>query len=114
MTLGGRVTEIRRIMTKKGDAMLAVQLEDLQGSHRGGRLPQDVRRDARDVWREDAVLLVTGTVKMRDDEPQLVCESVEEFVATEEEVNRREYLVRIRLQRSKNSHRSTSRSVTTA
>ena len=32
ITLGGRVTEMRRIMTKSGDAMLAVQLEDLQGS----------------------------------------------------------------------------------
>ena len=55
-------------------------------------------------WREDAVLLVTGQVKMgRDDEPQLVADEVEEFVVSEEEANRREYLVRIHLQRGKNT-----------
>jgi len=43
-------------------------------------------------------------VKMRDDDAQLVCESVEEFAdLPEEEITRPEYLVHIRLQRKKNS-----------
>jgi hypothetical protein len=47
---------------------------------------------------------VTGLVKMgRDDEPQLVAEEVEEFVVSEEEANRRQYLLRIHIQRSKNT-----------
>ena len=50
------------------------------------------------------MLIVTGQVKMgRDDEPQLVADEAEEFVVSEEEANRREYLVRIRLQRTKNT-----------
>jgi DNA polymerase-3 subunit alpha len=107
--LGGRVTEIRRIMTKKdGRTMLAVQLEDLLGGLEVVVFPKTYDATA-DVWREDAVLLVTGNVKMRDDEPQLVCESVEAFVATDEEVNRRQYLVRIRLQRTKNAIVDTTR-----
>ncbi len=103
ITLGGRVTEMRRIMTKKGDTMLAVQLEDLQGSIEVIVFPRAYAETA-DVWREEAVLLVTGTVKMRDDEPQLVCESVEEFAALPEaEITRPEYLVYIQMKRKKNS-----------
>jgi len=109
VTLGGRVTEIRRIMTKKdGRTMLAVQLEDLLGGIEVVVFPRTYDATA-DLWREDAVLLVTGNVKMRDDEAQLVCESVETFVATDEEVNRRHYLVRIRLQRTKNAIVDTTR-----
>jgi len=109
VTLGGRVTEIRRITTKRdGRTMLAVQLEDLLGGIEVVVFPKTYDATA-DVWREDAVLLVTGNVKLRDDEPQLVAESVEAFVATEEEVNRRHYLVRIRLQRTKNAIVDTTR-----
>ena len=98
VTLGGRVTEVRRIMTKKGDAMAAVQLEDTQGSIEVVVFPK-VFAVTSASWREDAVLLVTGTVSMRNDEPQIAADAVEEFVPTDEEVNRRDYLLRIRLRR---------------
>ena len=103
VTLGGRVTDIRRITTKRGDQMLAVQLEDLTGPLEVVVFPKTYATTS-ERWREDAVLLVTGLVKMgRDDEPQLVADEVEEFVVSEEEANRREYLVRIHLQRGKNT-----------
>jgi DNA polymerase-3 subunit alpha len=98
VTLGGRVTEVRRIMTKRGDAMAAVQLEDMQGSIEVVVFPRVFAVTA-ERWREDAVLLVTGTVSLRNDEPQIAADAVEEFVPTDEEVNRREYLLRIRLHR---------------
>jgi DNA polymerase-3 subunit alpha len=98
VTLGGRVTEVRRIMTKKGDAMAAVQLEDTQGSIEVVVFPK-VFAVTSASWREDAVLLVTGTVSLRNDEPQIAADAVEEFIPTDEEVNRREYLLRIRLRR---------------
>ena len=100
VTLGGRVTDVRRIMTKRGDTMAAVQLEDLQGSLEVIVFPK-VYATTSEQWRVDAVVLVSGTVKLRDDEPQIVCESVESFVATEEELNRKEYLLRIRIPRGK-------------
>jgi DNA polymerase-3 subunit alpha len=101
VTLGGRIAEIRRIMTRKGDTMAAVQLEDLQGSIEVVVFPRVLEATA-ERWREDAVVLVTGSVKLRDDEPQLVCESVEELEVSEEELSRREYLLRIRLARTGN------------
>jgi len=103
VTLGGRVTEVRRITTKRGDQMLAVQFEDLTGALEIVVFPKTYAATS-ERWREDAVLLVSGQVKMgRDDEPQLIADEVEEFVVTEEEANRREYLVRIHLQRGKNT-----------
>ena len=103
VTLGGRVNEVRRITTKRGDQMLAIQFEDLTGGLEIVVFPKTYAATS-ERWREDAVLLVTGQVKMgRDDEPQLIAEEVEEFILTEEEANRREYLVRIHLQRSVNA-----------
>ncbi|MEO7002115.1 MAG: DNA polymerase III subunit alpha [Ktedonobacterales bacterium] len=102
VTLGGRITEIRRIMTKRGDAMLAVQLEDLLGSLEVVVFPRVYAATA-PLWREDAVVLVTGQVKLRDDEPQIVCDEVEAFIVTEEEANRREYLLRIHMRRGVNA-----------
>jgi DNA polymerase-3 subunit alpha len=101
VTLGGRITEVRRIMTKRGDTMAAVQLEDMQGSIEVVVFPK-VYATTVDHWHEDAVVLVTGSVKMRDEEPQLVCDSVEEFTPSDEEMNRKEYLLRIHMSRRAN------------
>jgi len=98
VTLGGRVTAVRKIITKRGDAMAAVQLEDMQGAIEVVVFPKVYAATAA-TWREEAVLLVTGSVKLRDEEPQLVAEGVEEFEATEEEMNRPTHLLRITLQR---------------
>ncbi len=98
VTLGGRVTEVRRIMTKRGDAMAAVQLEDTHGTIEVVVFPK-VFAATSASWREDAVLLVTGTVSLRNDEPQIAADTVEEFVPTDDEVNRRDYRLRIRLSR---------------
>jgi DNA polymerase-3 subunit alpha len=99
VVLGGRVTEVRRITTKKGDLMAAVQLEDMRGSIEVVVFPKAYQVHGTHLH-EDAILLVTGTVKLRDEEPQLVCESVEEFIPTDEELNHREYLLRIRVTRT--------------
>ncbi len=98
VTLGGRVTAVRKITTKRGDAMAAVQLEDMQGAIEIVVFPKVYAATAA-TWREEAVLLVTGSVKLRDEEPQLVAEGVEEFAASEEEMNRPTHLLRITLRR---------------
>jgi DNA polymerase-3 subunit alpha len=102
VTLGGRVTAVRRITTKRGDTMAAIQLEDPQGTIEVVVFPK-VYADTQELWREEAILLVTGNIKLRDDEPQLICESVEAFEMTDEETTRQHYLVRIRMRRGKNS-----------
>jgi DNA polymerase-3 subunit alpha len=100
VTLGGRVTEVRRIITRKGDAMAAVQLEDMQGTIEVVVFPKAFAATA-ELWRIDSILLVTGTVSLRNDEPQLTCDAVEEFIPTEEEVNRKEYMLRVNIERGR-------------
>ena len=102
VTLGGRVISTRKIMTKRGDTMLAVQFEDLLGSMEIIVFTRTYAATA-DAWKDDAILLVTGLVKMRDDQPQLVADEVEAFAVSEEEASRRAMLVRIHIQRGKNS-----------
>ena len=100
VTIGGRITSVRRIMTRRGDMMAAIQLEDMQGTIEILAFPKTFAATA-EHWREESVVLVTGSVKLRDDDPQLICDSVEAFEATEEEMNRKEYLLRIRVPRGK-------------
>ena len=102
VTLGGRVTEIRRIVTKRGDTMLIVQVEDLQGTFPVTVFPKTYAATS-ETWREDAVLLVTGSVRFRDDDPEIICEGVEAFELPPDEADRKEYLVRIAFKRQKNS-----------
>jgi DNA polymerase-3 subunit alpha len=104
VTLGGRIAGVRRIMTKKGDTMAIVQLEDLLGTIETVVFPRAYEASA-DRWREDAIVLITGTVKLKDDEPQLMCDTVEELVVSEDELHRREYLLRIRVNRTGNEVR---------
>jgi DNA polymerase-3 subunit alpha len=101
VTLGGRITSIRRITTKRGDAMAAVQLEDTQGAIEVVVFPKAFAATA-ETWREEAVVLVTGQVKLRDEEPQLVADAVEVFAPSDEELQRRQYLLRITLRRLQN------------
>ncbi len=102
ITLGGRITAIRRSLTKRGDAMIFVQLEDLQGTVPVTVFPKTYAATS-EIWREDAVVLVTGTVRLRDEDAEIICEGVEEFAMMPDEVERKEYLVRISLKRQKNS-----------
>lgn len=99
VTLGGRVTDVRRITTKRGDAMAAVQLEDMQGMIEVVVFPKVFAATA-DRWRSDAILLVSGTISMRNDEPQMMCDDVEEFMPSDEELNRTAYLVRMHVRRT--------------
>src|SRR5581483_4526302 len=74
VTIAGVVLGVRRLTTKKGDAMLTAELEDLTGSVEVIVFPRTLERSA-DLWREDAVLVVEGKLDLRDERPQVVCES---------------------------------------
>ncbi len=107
VTMGGRITGIRRITTKRrGELMAYVQLEDMQGAIEVIVFPKAYAATA-EHWREEAVVLVKGTLKLRDEEMQLVADSVEEFEASEDEVNRPTYLLRITLRRGEDARSET-------
>lgn len=76
LTFAGIVGGVRRIATKKGDAMLVAMLEDLTGTIEMVVFPRILARYG-ELLHDDAVLTVTAKVDNRRDTPQLVVESCE-------------------------------------
>lgn len=78
ITLAGVVTSVRVITTKKGDPMAFVSLEDPSGATELTVFPKVFER-SRELWRNDALLLVKGKVELRDGKIQVLCDSAEEY-----------------------------------
>jgi DNA polymerase-3 subunit alpha len=76
VTVVGIFKQSRTIQTKKGDAMLVGQLEDLTGTIELVVFPK-VLQKAGDILRNDAVVRLTGKLENRRDETQLVVDQVE-------------------------------------
>ena len=107
VVIGGTITDARRITTKKGDTMCVVQLEDMTGSIGVTVFPRTYEETA-ELWIEDSVVIVSGEVQVRRDEPGILCNSVEQLHAIEEEMNRKQYEISITLQLSGSDDKSIS------
>ncbi len=101
ITIGGRIIEARRITTKKGDTMAAAIVEDMHGQIEVTIFPRTYEQTA-DLWQDDSILLITGKVELRDDQPKIIADSAERFEVSEEELNRPTYRLRITLTRTGN------------
>lgn len=75
VVLAGMVNSIHQIVTKKGDPMAFVRLEDLQGDVELVVFPKIYQR-TRELWEEDELLLVRGKVDVRDEKAKVICESI--------------------------------------
>ncbi len=99
VTLGGMLTEARRLTTKKGDSMCMARLEDMHGSVHITVFPRQYEQNP-DLWVENKVLILSGEVQMRNDEPTILCDKADEFNGLAEEMNRKQYDVWITLELS--------------
>jgi DNA polymerase-3 subunit alpha len=70
------LTEVKPHLTKKGDRMAFVQLEDLSGQAEGVVFPSSYERIG-SLIQPDARLIVWGKVDKRDDQLQLIIEDAE-------------------------------------
>lgn len=82
-TFIGMLTGVRRITTKKGDAMLVANLEDLESSVEVVVFPKTLA-EYDDALIDDAVLRVTAKVDNRRDTLQLIVESCAPIEAVEQ------------------------------
>ncbi|MBC7223370.1 MAG: DNA polymerase III subunit alpha [Anaerolineae bacterium] len=62
VTVAGVLVRATEILTRKGDPMLFATLEDLQGEIEVTVFPR-VFRETRDLWQQDKVLVVSGTLR---------------------------------------------------
>ncbi len=107
VVVGGTIKEARRITTKKGDTMCVVQLEDMYGSISVTVFPR-VYEETAELWVEDAVVIVSGEVQVRRDEPGILCNSVSPLKAVDEEMDRKQYHVWLTVRASGSDERAIS------
>ena len=107
VVLGGLITEARRIITKKGDPMCIIKLEDMYGSISVTVFPRLYEQTA-ELWVEDTVVIVEGEVQVRNDEPTILCNKAEPFTGIEEEMDRKQYHLWLTIQLTGEDDRSVS------
>ncbi len=78
VTIGGIIKSVRQIITKKGDAMAFLQVEDPQGTIEVVTFPRTFN-DCRDVIHEDALVLVRGKVQVREDKIAILADLIWNF-----------------------------------
>lgn len=73
--VAGVIQKIKKILTKKGEAMLFVNVEDSYGAFEIIVFPS-VLQQSRDQWVEDSTIIVSGTVSAKDGERKVICNDV--------------------------------------
>ncbi|HSH18429.1 MAG TPA: DNA polymerase III subunit alpha [Candidatus Saccharimonadales bacterium] len=67
VAVGGVVTDMREILTKKGDKMAFVKIEDMSGEAEAILFPSTYQQTI-GVWERDKIVLIRGKVNARDRE----------------------------------------------
>ena len=76
--VAGMVASVHELFTKDRRSFASAMLEDLDGSIEV-MVWHKVYADTRDLWQEGNILLVEGTVKLREDRVQLNCDHVRRY-----------------------------------
>lgn len=79
--IAGVVPWVRPHITKKGNSMAFVQLEDLQGSIEVIVFPS-IYEKTRELWQEDKILIIKGRVDTKGRGAKVICESVQDYLLT--------------------------------
>ena len=79
VVIGGMITDVRQITTRKGDSMGFVRLEDLQGSIEVTVFPK-LFRDCRAMWTAEKIVIVRGRVDIRAGKVGILAETVQDHV----------------------------------
>jgi len=76
--VGAQIVGLRQILTKKNETMLVLELEDLERTIEAVAFPRTYAR-FRELWQEEAILLIEGNVDVRNDRLQLIVEEASVF-----------------------------------
>ncbi len=80
-TIGGVVTRVQKILTKKNDQMAFIDLEDTTSSIEVVVFPS-VYNKAKDLIVEEKLLLIMGKLSDKDGEPKFLADDIKEFGQT--------------------------------
>jgi DNA polymerase-3 subunit alpha len=90
VVIAGVVIWVRPHVTKKGNPMAFVQLEDLQGSIEIIVFPS-IYEKTRELWLEDKILVVRGRVDTKGRGVKVICESVQDHLLISQPVDEEKY-----------------------
>ncbi|OHA46488.1 MAG: DNA polymerase III subunit alpha [Candidatus Terrybacteria bacterium RIFCSPLOWO2_01_FULL_44_24] len=77
--IGGIINKIQKIITKKGDPMLFVNIEDQTQNVEVLVFPRTLEQYG-GVFHENAIITVEGTLNDRDGEMKIICDRAEEII----------------------------------
>jgi DNA polymerase-3 subunit alpha len=72
--LGGIIGDIKKIVTKNGQAMLIARLEDLNNSIEITVFPRTLEKTMT-IWQKDNIIIVEGKVNKNNGEIKIICEA---------------------------------------
>ncbi|MDP3985542.1 MAG: DNA polymerase III subunit alpha, partial [bacterium] len=73
--IAGLLTSVKEILTKKGDPMIFVKVEDTSGSVEVIVFPKTYS-GSRQYWQEGAFVIVTGSIDAKEGMAKILCDSV--------------------------------------
>lgn len=79
VSIGGVVSEIKKILTKNGESMLFVTIEDTTAKTEVLVFPSVLAKYP-SFWQPDKLLLVRGKVSDKDGIPKILCDQVSELI----------------------------------
>ncbi|MBI5913583.1 DNA polymerase III subunit alpha [Candidatus Azambacteria bacterium] len=77
--LGGILSNMKKIVTKKGDPMAFANLQDMTGTIEVVIFPETLQK-TNGIWQDDAIILVSGKVDMRDGAYKLIVSTAKALV----------------------------------
>jgi len=75
VSFGGIVTKVQRIVTKTGKPMLFSVIEDMTSKIEVVVFPNLLEQNS-DIWQENSIIIVKGTLNDRDGVLKLLCDNV--------------------------------------
>jgi DNA polymerase-3 subunit alpha len=73
--VAGIITKIQKVITRKGDPMLFVTIEDNTGNVEV-LVFSNVLEKSRDLWQEDKIVVLSGKISDKDGVPKIICDKV--------------------------------------
>jgi len=80
MKVAGVITKIKKIITRKGESMLFVRIEDTTNGVEVLVFPRTLKSDT-EVWQEDKVIMMNCRLSDKDGETKLICNQAKELNA---------------------------------
>jgi DNA polymerase-3 subunit alpha len=79
--IGGIISSIKKVLTKKGQSMLFLKLEDLTDKIEVIVFPSLIEENPL-IFQENKIVLIKGRLTNKDDNPKVIAEEIEEITKT--------------------------------